>query len=82
MNAGAVRTRTVGIYVFDEVEVLDLAGRFEVFSTAARVSRRLRPQQPVPFTVVLIADAARAVQARGQSTLMGGRIAREKPRRG
>ena len=28
---------TVGIYLFDEVEVLDFAGPFEVFSTASRV---------------------------------------------
>jgi putative intracellular protease/amidase len=28
---------TVGIYLFDEIEVLDFAGPFEVFSTASRV---------------------------------------------
>ena len=31
-NAEAMRN--VGIYIFDEVEVLDFAGPFEVFSTA------------------------------------------------
>jgi transcriptional regulator GlxA family with amidase domain len=30
----------VGIYVFDEVEVLDFAGPFEVFSTASRLMQR------------------------------------------
>ena len=25
-------TKTVGVYIFDDVEVLDLAGQFEVFS--------------------------------------------------
>ncbi|MEW6404617.1 MAG: DJ-1/PfpI family protein, partial [Chloroflexota bacterium] len=29
-------TYNVGIYLFDEVEVLDFAGPFEVFSTASR----------------------------------------------
>ena len=30
-------TRNVGIYIYDEVEVLDLGGPFEVFSTASRM---------------------------------------------
>ena len=30
----------IGIYVFDEVEVLDFAGPFEVFSTAGRLQAR------------------------------------------
>ena len=30
-------TRSVGICLFDEVEVLDLGGPFEVFSTASRM---------------------------------------------
>lgn len=30
-------TRNVGIYIFDEIEVLDLGGPFEVFSTASRM---------------------------------------------
>ena len=29
-------TRTVGIYIYDDVEVLDFGGPFEVFSTASR----------------------------------------------
>ena len=37
-------TQQVGIYIYDEVEVLDFAGPYEVFSTASRVLRRLRPQ--------------------------------------
>ena len=30
----------IGIYVFDEVEVLDFAGPFEIFSTAGRLQER------------------------------------------
>ena len=33
----------VGIYIFDEIEVLDLGGPFEVFSTASRLKVRLQP---------------------------------------
>lgn len=58
-------TRSVGIYVFDDVEVLDFAGPFEVFSTAARVGRRLWPERPPVFAVTLIADRPRTVRARG-----------------
>lgn len=58
-------TTAVGIYLFDEVEVLDFAGPFEVFSTASRVARRREPERPPPFTVTLIADRPRSVRARG-----------------
>ena len=58
-------TLQVGIYVYDQVEVLDFAGPFEVFSTASRVSLRLRPAEPPPFAVALIAEARGPVQARG-----------------
>jgi transcriptional regulator GlxA family with amidase domain len=58
-------TRAVGIYLFDEVEVLDFAGPFEVFSTASRVKARLRPDAPKPFEVFTLADHQRAITARG-----------------
>jgi transcriptional regulator GlxA family with amidase domain len=57
-------TRTVGILVYDEVEVLDFAGPFEVFSTASRVARRLAPDAPAPFAVTLVAETLRPVRAR------------------
>jgi transcriptional regulator GlxA family with amidase domain len=63
--SGVGATLAVGIYVFDEVEVLDFAGPFEVFSTASRVARRADPQLPSPFCVTLIADRPRTVSARG-----------------
>ncbi len=58
-------TRTVGIYLFDDVEVLDFAGPLEVFSTASRVKTRLQPQTPSPFEVITISETARAIYARG-----------------
>jgi transcriptional regulator GlxA family with amidase domain len=58
-------TRNVGIYIFDEVEVLDLGGPFEVFSTASRMKARLQPGAARPFEVFTIADTMRTVRARG-----------------
>jgi transcriptional regulator GlxA family with amidase domain len=58
-------TRNVGIYIFDDVEVLDFAGPFEVFSTASRVKSRLNPDAPKSFEVFTIADRIRNIRARG-----------------
>ncbi|MDH4107616.1 MAG: DJ-1/PfpI family protein [Gammaproteobacteria bacterium] len=57
-------TRTVGIYVYDEVEVLDFAGPFEVFSTASRVYGRQNPAAETLFEVRLIAARTGPVSAR------------------
>jgi transcriptional regulator GlxA family with amidase domain len=54
-------TLTVGIYLFDAVEVLDFAGPFEVFSTASRVY----PVSPKPFQVITIARGSPFITARG-----------------
>lgn len=58
-------TRNVGIYIFDEVEVLDFGGPFEVFSTASRMKPRLSPGSEKPFQVFTISDRPRPVKARG-----------------
>jgi transcriptional regulator GlxA family with amidase domain len=58
-------TRNVGIYIFDEIEVLDLGGPFEVFSTASRMKARLNPGAAKPFNVFTVADKMRTVRARG-----------------
>ncbi|MDN3919990.1 DJ-1/PfpI family protein [Roseateles violae] len=55
-------TMQVGIYLFDEVEVLDFAGPFEVFSTAARLARR--EEQPEPFEVRTLGPSLAPVRAR------------------
>ncbi|WP_430593109.1 DJ-1/PfpI family protein [Humidisolicoccus flavus] len=60
----AHRTLRIGIVVFDEVEVLDAFGPFEVFSVASRIAN---PESPEAFTVTLVQvdpDAA-FVTARG-----------------
>jgi transcriptional regulator GlxA family with amidase domain len=63
-------TLSVGIYVYDEVEVLDVAGPFEVFSTASRVARRTAPEAPAPFEVALVAAREGPVRARGGFTVI------------
>jgi len=57
--------RNVGIYVFDDVEVLDFAGPFEVFSTASRVFRRTEPNADPPFEVFTVGASRSPVSARG-----------------
>ncbi len=49
----------VGIYIYDNAEVLDFSGPFEVFSTAARVSGNANV-----FRVSLISETGTAVIAR------------------
>jgi transcriptional regulator GlxA family with amidase domain len=55
---------SVGIYVYPEAEVLDFAGPYEVFTTAARVFRRTSPGQPEPFRVFTVASTEEPVRAR------------------
>lgn len=59
-----LKTLHVGILVFPDVEVLDFAGPFEVFSVASRIAVR-RPQflEP-PFRVSIIGAAGTMVPAR------------------
>ncbi|MEH6566791.1 MAG: DJ-1/PfpI family protein [Halopseudomonas sp.] len=64
----------IGIYLYDQVEVLDFAGPFEVFSTAARLS--------VPsgcFQVSLIASELAPVTARGGMRVMPDHDLRSHP---
>ncbi len=55
---------SIGILVFDEVEVLDFAGPFEVFSTASRVQARMCNATSL-FRCFLVAPEMRPVHARG-----------------
>jgi transcriptional regulator GlxA family with amidase domain len=57
------RARTVGILVFDEVEVLDFCGPFEVFSTARPAAQS--SVTPSLFQALIIAEDLRMVTARG-----------------
>ncbi len=63
-------TRTIGIFVFDDVELLDLAGPYEVFTCASRVSARINPGAEEPFNVVTIGQSAAPRRARAGLAVM------------
>ena len=54
----------IGIFIYDQAEVLDFSGPFEVFTTAARVYTRQNPNSIKPFEVFLIAEQPGLVAAR------------------
>ena len=56
--------KRVGILVFDDVEVLDFCGPFEVFSVARRDEAR-RLEEKSPFEVLLVAETLDPVTASG-----------------
>ena len=56
--------RRVGIVVFDDVEVLDFCGPFEVFSVT-RLNEERRREEPSPFAVLLVAQQAGVATAAG-----------------
>jgi transcriptional regulator GlxA family with amidase domain len=57
------RKRT-GIILFDDVEVLDFCGPFEVFS-ATRLNEERRREEPSPFEVLLVTQFERPVITSG-----------------
>ncbi len=56
--------KRVGIVLFDEIEVLDFCGPFEVFSVT-RLNEANRRQEPSPFDVVLVAQHPGPVTSTG-----------------
>lgn len=50
----------VGIFIYDQAEVLDFSGPFEVFATASRIA-----SSEDPFNVFLIGETGEAITARG-----------------
>ncbi len=50
----------IAIYIYDQAEVLDFSGPFEVFSTASRICTG-----GDPFSVFLIGESGQVVTARG-----------------
>ncbi|HXE37262.1 MAG TPA: DJ-1/PfpI family protein [Azonexus sp.] len=57
-------TIKVGIFVFPEVEVLDFAGPYEVFTTASRVFGRAHPGGEPPFMVFTVGSSTATIKAR------------------
>jgi len=56
--------KRLGILIFDDVEVLDFCGPFEVFSVT-RLNEAQRRETSSPFEVLLVAEKADAVRASG-----------------
>jgi transcriptional regulator GlxA family with amidase domain len=65
-------TRTVGILIFDDVEVLDFAGPFEVFSRTRLVAgaESRRTDDSAPFRVFTVARSRELVTAIGGLKVM------------
>jgi transcriptional regulator GlxA family with amidase domain len=59
----------VGIVVFNDIEVLDFCGPFEVFS-ATRLNEEKRPDEPSPFEVSLISETLSHVTTTGGMSVM------------
>lgn len=55
---------TVGILIFDQVEVLDVTGPFEVF-TATRLNEERRHEELSPFRMLLVSEKVSQVSAIG-----------------
>jgi transcriptional regulator GlxA family with amidase domain len=49
----------IGIYIYDQAEVLDFSGPFEVFSTSSRINA-----SGEPFSVFLVSETGKTVTAR------------------
>ena len=56
--------KRVGIVLFNDIEVLDFCGPFEVFS-ATRLDEKRRREEPSPFEVFLVAETLSAVTTTG-----------------
>jgi transcriptional regulator GlxA family with amidase domain len=59
-----MQRKRVGILVFDDVEVLDFCGPFEVFSVT-RLDEERRRETPSPFDVFLVGETAAPVTTTG-----------------
>ncbi|MGD9412180.1 MAG: hypothetical protein PVJ54_09990, partial [Desulfobacterales bacterium] len=56
--------KRVGIVLFEDIEVLDFCGPFEVFSVA-RLNEDKRREEPSPFDVSLVAENPEPVKTTG-----------------
>lgn len=59
-----MESKRVGIVLFENIEVLDFCGPFEVFSVT-RLNEERRQEEPSPFEVLLIAEKAGPVLTTG-----------------
>jgi len=64
-----MQRKRVGIVIYEEVEVLDFCGPFEVFSVT-RMNEKKRLEEPSPFLPLLIAEHPGAVVATGRMQVL------------
>lgn len=60
--------KNIGIFIYPEVEVLDFAGPYEVFTTATRVVKKIRLD--APFTVFTVSMSKEPIKARAGLTVL------------
>lgn len=70
--------KRVGVLVFDDVEVLDFCGPFEVFS-ATRLDEEERRGEPSPFEVFLIAEGEETIATTGGMKVLPDRTLESSP---
>jgi transcriptional regulator GlxA family with amidase domain len=61
--------KRLGIVIFDDIEVLDFCGPFEVFSTT-RLNEERRREEPSPFDVLLVSQFNRTITTTGGMKIM------------
>ncbi|MDM0077747.1 DJ-1/PfpI family protein [Variovorax sp. J2P1-59] len=73
-------TLRVAILAFDDVEALDLAGPYEVFTTASRMGQRAAPDAPPCFEVTCVARSMAPVRMRAGLAVLPGHSFADAPR--
>ncbi|MBE2293745.1 MAG: DJ-1/PfpI family protein [Phycisphaerales bacterium] len=63
--------KKLGIVIFDQIEVLDFCGPFEVFSVT-RLNEALRREEPSPFEILLIAQSDQPIITTGGMKVIPG----------
>jgi transcriptional regulator GlxA family with amidase domain len=61
--------KRLGLIIFDEIEVLDFCGPFEVFSVT-RLNEERRREEASPFEVLLISQSSKPVETAGGMRVM------------
>jgi transcriptional regulator GlxA family with amidase domain len=64
-----MKRKRVGIVLFEDIEVLDFCGPFEVFS-ATRLTEENRSEEISPFDVVLVAERPGSIATTGGMTVL------------
>ncbi len=63
-KGNSMKRKSVGIALFEDIEVLDFCGPFEVFSVT-RLNEDKRREEPSPFEVLLVAEKDTPVRTTG-----------------